>query len=322
MGAKVAVCPDDSSLPRAQTSHAAADAQEKSRFERLRSSIDFRSRRKADLNKENRNANTGATTHSKKTGIVSASHSSTNKARKAPSSETCVADSFDNAMLDKLTAIPYAVDRNEWLATHVLALFEHVNALCGAVSEQCTPGNCPNMNYPGCTKASWTDERGKRHQFSAPRYIDCVMSYSEAVRNNEAIYPTKYASPFPVDFDQHCRRIIKLLWHCCGHLYARHWDTMHALNLRPQTALVLAHMASIAKLYNLLDQKEMTSLTNTLHLVRPLCLQAPPAKKSGGVVENFSQDDGWSRVPTSKSGSWGGHSAVSTNPGVAQSQTC
>lgn len=92
-------------------------------------SIFSRSRRKGELNKENRNnANQPGTTSQmagKKTGVVSASHSSTVKARKAPSSETCVADSFDDAMLDKLTEIPYAVDRNEWLAMHSKLSFSY-----------------------------------------------------------------------------------------------------------------------------------------------------------------------------------------------------
>ncbi|KAI6201321.1 hypothetical protein M3Y96_00829300 [Aphelenchoides besseyi] len=288
-------------------------------------------RRKPDVNKENRN-NTNAitnqpTTSTKKMGVVSASHSSSTKARKATSSEACVADFFDDAMLDKLTELPYAVERNEWLATHTLALFEHVNALCGTISEHCTPVTCPSMSYPGCTKAYWFDERGRKYQYSAGRYIDCVMSFCEAARKNEAIYPTKYGAPFPNDFQQHCRKVLRLLWHCCGHLYAKHWDLMSVLNLRPQCGLVLAHMAAIAKLFMLLDSKELNSLNNTLYLVRPPCLQAPPAKKSGGVGEQFgfSNSDAyanyttgsvhWSRGPTSKSGSWGGQSTmVSTSP--------
>lgn len=73
------------------------------------------------MNKENRggNATTGQPTGStKKTGVVSVSHSSSTKARKAPAGENCVAYSFDDAMIDKLTEIPPRVDRNEWLATH------------------------------------------------------------------------------------------------------------------------------------------------------------------------------------------------------------
>lgn len=132
--------------------------------------------------------------------------------------------------------------------------------------------------------------------------------------------------PFPSDFEQYCRRIIRFLWHCCGHIYSKHWDLMANLNLRPQYGLVLAHLAAVAKQYVLLDSKEMNSLTNTLCLVRPPCLQAPPAKRSGGVGEQlgFSTESNvtanyttnsanWSKMQVSKSGSWGGQSTTASS---------
>lgn len=102
-----------------------------------------RSRRKVD-GKENRNPPGSC----KKSG-VSESQATVSKVRKAPQSDLCVAESFDDAMLDKFTAIPYGVDRKEWLATHTLALFDNVNALCGIIAELCTPVSCPVMSYPG-----------------------------------------------------------------------------------------------------------------------------------------------------------------------------
>lgn len=137
---------------------------------------------------------------------------------------------------------------------------------------------------------------------------------------------------FPPDFEQYCRRIIRFLWHSIGHLYSKHWELMATLNLRPQYGLVLAHLAAIAKLFTLLDSKEMNSLTSTLCLVRPPCLQAPPAKRlqsspdkrddqfttdSNATVSYSTSSVHWTRVP-SKSGSWGGQS---TTPNSIASST-
>ncbi|KAH7675950.1 Mob1/phocein family protein, partial [Aphelenchoides avenae] len=82
-------------------------------------------------------------------------------------------------------------------------------------------------------KAYWFDERGKRHSYVAGRYIDSAMSYCEAARKNQSLFPTKYGATFSADFDGHCRRVLRLLWHCCGHLYSKHWDLLAVLNLRP-----------------------------------------------------------------------------------------
>lgn len=68
---------------------------------------------------------------------------------------------------------------------------------------------------------------------------------------------------FSGNFESHCRQVIRYLWHCCGHLYSKHWEQLTMLNLRPQCGLVLAHLHMIAKLYGLLDSKDLTSLSHT-----------------------------------------------------------
>jgi hypothetical protein len=306
-------------------------------FSRVRSSFDYwrktlfgscviikadpsrSSRRKPNVNNnENRNP---AGVPCKK---APASYSQASQKNRKPS-DLCVADSFDDQKLDMLTHIPHGMERNEWLATHTLALFEHVNALCGTVSELCTRETCPVMSYPGTSKAYWTDEVGKRHQYSAQQYIDCVMTFCERSRKNESLFPTKYGYGFEPNFEVHCRRMIRLLWHCCGHLYTKHWDDLATLNLRPQCSLVLAHITRIAKMFALLDSKELAILNNTVHLVRPPYLQEPPAKRGGGTVVNYDVAEGnfsrW-RVPASKSGSWGGHPTPTIFSCKPYSQTC
>lgn len=130
---------------------------------------------------------------------------------------------------------------------------------------------------------------------------------------------------FEPHFEVHCRRMIRLLWHCCGHLYTKHWDDLATLNLRPQCSLVLAHITRIAKMFALLDSKELAILNNTVHLVRPPYLQEPPAKRGGGTVVNYDVAEGnfsrW-RVPASKSGSWGGHPTPTIFSCKPYSQTC
>ncbi|KAL4704181.1 hypothetical protein ACJJTC_000051 [Scirpophaga incertulas] len=51
--------------------------------------------------------------------------------------------------LRQLVELPHGLDYNEWLASHTLALFEHVNLLYGTVSEFCTAAGCPDMAGPG-----------------------------------------------------------------------------------------------------------------------------------------------------------------------------
>ncbi|KAI5630824.1 mob1/phocein family domain-containing protein [Phthorimaea operculella] len=88
----------------------------------------------------------------------------------------------------QLVELPRGLDLNEWLASHTLALFDHVNLLYGCVSEFCTPASCPDMVGPGGRSYAWYDERGKKCRLSAPQYVDYVMTYTQKTVNDETIF--------------------------------------------------------------------------------------------------------------------------------------
>lgn len=48
-----------------------------------------------------------------------------------------------------LVDLPPGLDYNEWLASHTLALFDHINLFYGTISEFCTPTGCTDMTGPG-----------------------------------------------------------------------------------------------------------------------------------------------------------------------------
>ncbi|KAK0397366.1 hypothetical protein QR680_002100 [Steinernema hermaphroditum] len=269
-----------------------------------------RSRRKQDK-KPNGNA---------KKGAGSLSQSSQKAAKKTIPVDLGVCGSLDDNMLDMLTRLPQGMDSNEWLATHMLALFDHVNSLCGSVAELCTPVSCPVMSYPGVSKAYWIDDKGKRLQYPAMQYIDCVMSFCEKSRKNELLFPTKHGNSFSSELEVHCKRTTKLLWHCIGHLYTNHWDQMAVLNLRPQVAVVLAHMLRIAKEYSLMEGKDLSTMSHTVNLVRNAQLRQNGGNASS--TDSSSSSDRHTRVPSSKSGSWGGHPTPAMLMSKPVAQTC
>ncbi|KAJ8667911.1 hypothetical protein QAD02_009574, partial [Eretmocerus hayati] len=91
-----------------------------------------------------------------------------------------------------LVDLPAGLDYNEWLASHTLALFDHINLVYGTISEFCTPTGCPDMTGPGLRTYLWFDEKGKKTRVAAPQYIDYVMTFTQRTINDETIFPTKY----------------------------------------------------------------------------------------------------------------------------------
>lgn len=110
-----------------------------------------------------------------------------------------------------------------------------------------------------------------------------------------------------------------------------------SLNIRPQFSLMLLHLAKFAKMYELMDSKELSSLNNVVQLIRPPITEVQPRQRSVkrqgtsiypdeevgadgfpafGREKNSSTGGNQTGIdhipdipiPSKKSGSWGGHS--------------
>ncbi|XP_031763439.1 MOB kinase activator-like 2 isoform X2 [Galleria mellonella] len=156
----------------------------------------------------------------------------------------------------QLVDLPHGLDYNEWLASHTLALFDHVNLLYGTVSEFCTAASCPDMSGPGGRTYAWYDERGKKSRVAAPQYVDYVMTHTQKTINDETVFPTKYANEFPAQFEGVVRRVVRLLFHVVAHMYAAHFRELALLRLHAHLHLTFAHLTALDRRFSLLDQKE------------------------------------------------------------------
>ncbi|CAH0759513.1 unnamed protein product [Diatraea saccharalis] len=182
----------------------------------------------------------------------------------------------------QLVDLPHGLDYNEWLASHTLALFEHVNLLYGTVSEFCTAATCPDMTGPGGRTYAWYDERGKKSRVAAPQYVDYVMTYTQKTINDETIFPTKYANEFPASFESVVRRVVRLLFHVVAHMYAAHFRHAVLLGLHAHLHLTFAHLTTLHRRYALLDQKE-TDVLRDLESALQLTPAAGGAGAGGGA---------------------------------------
>lgn len=176
------------------------------------------------------------------------------------------------ADLRQLIELPPGLDLNEWLASHTIAFFEHINLLYGSISEYCTPTSCPDMLGPGQRQYTWIDERGKKIRLSAPQYIDYVMTYAQRTVSDETVFPTKFGQEFPPTYEAILRKIQRLLFHVVAHLYHRHFRELLLLGLHGHLHGLFAHLILFNGRFRLIEEKE----TEILHdLVIALKLQQP-----------------------------------------------
>ncbi|XP_047022889.1 MOB kinase activator-like 2 isoform X4 [Helicoverpa zea] len=174
----------------------------------------------------------------------------------------------------QLVDLPRGLDYNEWLASHTLALFDHVNLLYGTVSEFCTAASCPDMTGPGGRTYAWYDDRGKKSRVAAPQYVDYVMTFTQKTVNDETVFPTKYANEFPAQFEGVVRRVLRLLFHVVAHMYAAHFRQLALLRLHAHLHLTFAHLTALDARFALLDHKE-TEVLRDLEVALRLSEPAP-----------------------------------------------
>lgn len=175
--------------------------------------------------------------------------------------------------LRDLVELPQGLDYNEWLASHTLAFFDHINLLYGTVSEFCTMSGCPDMTGPGNRQYLWFDEKGKKCKVAAPQYIDYVMTFTQKTVNDESLFPTKFEREFPSSFESLVKKIHGLLLHVLAHLYHAHFREMVLLQLHGHLHSLFAHFTLFNARFNLVDPKDALVLQD-LAVALGLC---PPA---------------------------------------------
>ncbi|XP_077561711.1 MOB kinase activator-like 2 [Haemaphysalis longicornis] len=215
--------------------------------------------------------------------------------------------------LRDLVELPQGLDYNEWLASHTLAFFDHINLLYGTVSEFCTMSGCPDMTGPGNRQYLWFDEKGKKCKVAAPQYIDYVMTFTQKTVNDESLFPTKFEREFPSSFESLVKKIHGLLLHVLAHLYHAHFREMVLLQLHGHLHSLFAHFTLFNARFNLVDPKDALVLQD-LAVALGLC---PPADSA-----NNGQSTPASAAPaagSSSSSSTPTTAAVDDDAGVGES---
>nr|XP_029721028.1 MOB kinase activator-like 2 [Aedes albopictus] len=217
-----------------------------------------------------------------------------------------------DADLRLLVDLPAGLDYNEWLASHTLALFEHVNLVYGTISEFCTTSGCPDMTGPGTRMYLWFDEKGKKTRVAAPQYIDYVMTFTQKTVSDESIFPTKYANEFPSSFESIARKILRLLFHVIAHLYAAHFREVALLGLHAHLNLTFAHLTALHRRFNLIEPKE-TEVLRDLEIALRLTDDPVPSSATSSSTGSTSSTQQQPAAPSSSSAADSGSvSATST----------
>ncbi|KAG6919388.1 hypothetical protein DXG01_006271 [Tephrocybe rancida] len=71
----------------------------------------------------------------------------------------------------------------------------------------------------------------------APEYVDALMNWAQSLLDDEAVFPNKIGVPFPRNFRDTVRSIVRRLFRVYAHIYSNHFDQICALGIEDKKEL-------------------------------------------------------------------------------------
>ncbi|XP_074661044.1 MOB kinase activator 2-like isoform X2 [Tubulanus polymorphus] len=186
--------------------------------------------------------------------------------------------------LERLVTLPPGLCYHEWLATHTISFFEHINLLYGTISEFCTANECTAMTAPYNTQFMWLDEKGKKCRCAAPQYIDYVMTYIQTLIADESVFPTKFGNEFPSTLEAVVKKIHKYLFQVIAHIYYAHFKEIVILSLNGHLNILMKHFMLFNRIFNILDKDCDIMDDLVVALLSPPVVSGDKTESDGGAA--------------------------------------
>ncbi|CEH18355.1 probable mob1 protein [Ceraceosorus bombacis] len=166
--------------------------------------------------------------------------------------------------LRQAVVLPEGEDLDEWLAVNTGDFFNHLNMLYGTITEFCTPHECPSMTAGPRYEYHWQDANSAAYKrptrMSAPEYVDCLMTWTQNLLDDEEVFPSKLGVPFPGNFQATVKGILRRLFRVYAHIYNHHFAQICALSIEAHLNTSYRHFLLFVTEFNLIESRELAPL--------------------------------------------------------------
>ncbi|XP_003375215.1 maintenance of ploidy protein Mob1 [Trichinella spiralis] len=169
--------------------------------------------------------------------------------------------------------LPEGEDLNEWVAANICDFFNQISMLYGTITEFCTSERCAVMSA-GPFEYVWTDCSNPKRSIkcSAPQYIDFLMTWIQDKLDDESVFPSKieYTNkfcagvPFPANFMEVARTIMKRLFRIYAHIYYQHFENVERLKEEAHLNTSFKHFILFVQEFNLIEDKDLQPLQEVI----------------------------------------------------------
>lgn len=150
--------------------------------------------------------------------------------------------------------------------TLAVDFFNQINMLYGTITEFCTEDTCSIMSAGPKYEYHWADGQTvkKPIKCSAPKYIDYLMTWVQDQLDDETLFPSKIGVPFPKNFINIAKTILKRLFRVYAHIYHQHFSEVVRLSEEAHLNTSFKHFIYFVQEFNLIDRRELAPLQDLI----------------------------------------------------------
>jgi len=158
--------------------------------------------------------------------------------------------------------LPEGEDINEWFAVNVVDFYDELSMLYQTVTDVCTPTACPRMQAGTTVHYLWSDSQKykKPTDLPAPVYIGLLFDWVSEQLQNEAVFASAIDVPFPKNFDQIIKNIMRRLFRVYAHCYCDHLEYLSQIDILRHLNTSFKRFIFFSKEFNLIGQDQLDPL--------------------------------------------------------------
>lgn len=158
--------------------------------------------------------------------------------------------------------LPPNTSIEDWYAANVVDFYNEVISLAESIIPRCTNETCPTMSAGAKYQYLWQDNNKykKPTKLPANMYISLLFDWVNDMLDDQKIFPSDPAVPFPKNFKDIVKQIFKRLFRVYAHIYYHHLDDVRSLDMEASFNTAFRHFYCFVKEFDLIPQAELEPL--------------------------------------------------------------
>jgi len=197
--------------------------------------------------------------------------------------------------------LPPGMKEEEWIASHVLGIYEEVVQTMTLLEEMCTDDTCPSMNAGKYVTYAWTDgKNGRPQKLAACDYMRRLAEDAYQKLADRTLIPID-GSPFPPEFRDEMKQLLKRLFRVYAHTYLQHFQIIRESGAEAHLNCCFKRFLFFVTEFNLVSRAEMSPLND---LIKKFVGEKAGKKEYYVPFEVASSEGGYKRVLQSTEGGY------------------